>query len=181
MPGYSKLFGKTLALLADGFALGFVKDRDERKKILKDANEIWYSMDQKALKQLLQRAKLYGYIQKVKGKNNIEKINLTPGGRNYALKSKFYNLKLTPRKKWDKKWRMVLFDVPETEKKKRDALRRKLKNLGYLEFQKSVFIYPYPCENEINFVINFLDITDNVYYLETSIFPDKFFRSHFKI
>ena len=36
---------------------------------------------------------------------------------------------------------MVLFDIPETQKKIRDSLRKKLKKLGFLEFQKSVFIF----------------------------------------
>ena len=53
----------------------------------------------------------------------------------------------------DGEWRIVIFDIPEKFKKAREALRMKLKELGFLELQKSVFIFPYECEDEINFIV----------------------------
>ena len=50
---------------------------------------------------------------------------------------------------------MVIFDVPEKKKIIRDALRRKIQELGFQELQKSVFVYPYPCFKEIETVTNF--------------------------
>lgn len=52
-------------------------------------------------------------------------------------------------KKWDSKWFLVFFDVPETERSKRDYLRKFLKQLGFYQYQKSVYMFPYDCENEI--------------------------------
>ena len=48
------------------------------------------------------------------------------------------------KQKWDKKWRIVFFDVPEKKRNYRDYLRRILKTIGFNEFQKSTWIYPYP-------------------------------------
>ena len=45
------------------------------------------------------------------------------------------------------------FDIPERFKKAREALRNKLRELGFAKLQESVFIYPYECENEINFIV----------------------------
>jgi DNA-binding transcriptional regulator PaaX len=98
-----------------------------------------------------------------------------------ALRYQFNNLIIKRPQRWDKKWRIVLFDIPEEKRKIRDALRKKLKNLGFLEFQKSVFIFPYPCSNEINFVVNFFDIHNYVYYLEAPISSDFDFREYFKL
>ncbi len=45
--------------------------------------------------------------------------------------------------KWDKKWRIIFFDVPEKKRRYRDELRSMLKMIGFKEFQKSIWIYPY--------------------------------------
>jgi len=62
------------------------------------------------------------------------------------------------RKKWDGKWRIVVFDIPEKKKGVRNALRRKLKELGFYELQKSVFVFPYECGNEIEFIVEFFEL-----------------------
>ena len=55
--------------------------------------------------------------------------------------SKFYQTKSI---KWDGKWRIIFFDVPEKKRHYRDYLRTILKTIGFKEFQKSIWIYPYP-------------------------------------
>ena len=47
------------------------------------------------------------------------------------------------KQKWDKKWRIVFFDVPEKKRCYRDYLRTILKTVGFKEFQKSTWIFPY--------------------------------------
>ena len=61
-------------------------------------------------------------------------------------------------KKWNRCWYMVIFDIPERLRKGRDALRGKLLEIGFYEFQKSALIVPYECKNEVNFVIEFFDL-----------------------
>lgn len=46
-------------------------------------------------------------------------------------------------KKWDKKWRILIFDIPERKRKFRDNLRITLLNIGFRQLQKSVWIFPY--------------------------------------
>ncbi|MEK7118238.1 MAG: hypothetical protein AAB869_01380, partial [Patescibacteria group bacterium] len=53
---------------------------------------------------------------------------------------------------------VVMFDVPGNLKKVRDTLRLHFKNMGFYEFQKSVFVHPYPCKDEIEFIIEHYDI-----------------------
>jgi len=45
-------------------------------------------------------------------------------------------------KKWNGKWYLVIFDIPEKLKYKRDLLRQKLKQLGFGQLQQSVWISP---------------------------------------
>jgi len=55
-------------------------------------------------------------------------------------------------KKWDGRWFMVFFDVPEIEKQKREFLRKYLKKLGFYQYQKSVYIFPFECKKEVELI-----------------------------
>lgn len=58
-------------------------------------------------------------------------------------------LALKKKKKWSQKWFMVVFDIPEEEKNKREFLRGFLKQVGFFPYQKSIYVYPYECEKEV--------------------------------
>jgi len=52
---------------------------------------------------------------------------------------------------------MVFFYVPEKQRKSRDYLRLLLKKIGFLQYQKSVYIFPYEYESEINYIKKIVD------------------------
>ena len=181
MAGYGPLSAKVLGILANGFVLSLNRNKKCRFQLHQECDRLWHEIDRKELYHILRRFRLNGFVETIKKTNKVERIFLSKRGKMHWLKYQFHNLRLKKPKRWDKKWRMVLFDIPETQKKIRDALRLKLKNLRFLEFQKSVFIYPYSCKDEINFIINFYNIEENVYYLETPISPDDNFRKWFNL
>lgn len=92
-------------------------------------------------------------------------IILTAKGKSKALTYQLDEMEIKKPVKWDKKWRIVLFDVPENRKKLRDGLRVHLKNLGFCKLQKSVFAHPFDCEDEINYLIEFYDIRKFVRFI----------------
>ena len=55
-------------------------------------------------------------------------------------------IKLTKQKKWDGKWRVIIYDIKENRRGKRNILRDTLVHLGFTLIQKSAWVYPYPCE-----------------------------------
>jgi CRISPR-associated endonuclease Cas2 len=55
-------------------------------------------------------------------------------------------------KKWNGKWFLVFFDVPEVQKNKREYLRKFLIKMGFYQYQKSVYLFPYECEKEVNLI-----------------------------
>ena len=59
---------------------------------------------------------------------------------------------------------MVIFDVPKKKDKERRALSQKLKEIGFYPLQESVFIYPYDCRDETDFICEFLDVGNYVNY-----------------
>jgi len=75
-------------------------------------------------------------------------VELSPKGFK-KLKKLSAEIKIDRPKKWDKKWRMVIFDVPEKFRSSRNSLRFKLLSLGLIKIQKSVYVYPFPCTDEI--------------------------------
>jgi len=181
MKEYGILTGKVLGILASGFVLALSKDKKQRFQLHQKCDRLWHTIDRKQLYHVLRRFRLNGFVKIIKQANDVEKFYLSKEGEKRWLQYQLRNLKLKKSKHWDRKWRIVLFDIPEPRKKVRDALRRRLKNLGFFEFQKSVFIYPFSCRDEVNFVINFFNIEDNVFYLEAPISPDYNFRQHFNL
>lgn len=79
-------------------------------------------------------------------------IELTPKGFKRLLKYQIEEIRLKKPKIWDKKWRIVIFDIPDKKKVARNILRETLKRLGFIRLQESVFIYPFECKVEIDFI-----------------------------
>lgn len=50
-------------------------------------------------------------------------------------------------KRWDKKWRVLIFDIPDKRKGLRDRVRKTLVAIGFTRLQDSVWVYPYNCED----------------------------------
>lgn len=81
-----------------------------------------------------------------------EQYVLTETGKVRAMRYRLYSMKIAEQQKWDGLWRIVMFDIPEDKRSSRLAINLALKKLGCVQYQKSVFITPYPCAEEINFV-----------------------------
>lgn len=75
------------------------------------------------------------------------KIHLTKRGQKEILAYELGQKYLTKPKKWDKKWRLLIFDIPEKRKYIREKIRSVLRNFGFLRLQDSVWVYPYECSD----------------------------------
>ncbi len=91
-------------------------------------------------------------------------ISLTDKGEKVLLRFNYENIKIKERKIWDRNFRMVIFDIPERKRNARDSLREKLKELGLVKFNDSVWVYPYPCQKEIDFIANYWYIGKYVHF-----------------
>lgn len=92
-----------------------------------------------------------GYVERKKARNN--KVNesffhLTPKGKLSVLK--YLHLEKITHGRWDGRWRVVIFDIPESLKKWRGYLRYNLRDLGFVALQKSVYITPHPVTGELD-------------------------------
>lgn len=98
------------------------------------------------------------YVEVLEQNGQLVKIKINGKGIERIRKFDLDNLRIEPMKKWDKRWRLVLFDIPDTKKTAREALRRKLKELGFYRLQKSVFVCPWECVDEILFLRKMFEI-----------------------
>lgn len=75
-----------------------------------------------------------------------------------------------------------MFDVPERKKLARDILTTKLNELGFKRIQNSAYIFPYPCEDEIEFIASVYEIRPYVQVLRVDkISNSERLITHFKL
>jgi hypothetical protein len=137
--------------------------------LLKDKNYVsWKKFNQSLARQYIDRLEKRKLIKR-KSKDNQIIFGLTKKGENEFLKHGIDKIRLKENLKWDHKWRVVIFDISEPKKKARDALRDKFKKLGMFQLQKSVFVYPFDCKEEIDMVSDFFGVGNDILYLEAEI------------
>jgi DNA-binding transcriptional ArsR family regulator len=85
-------------------------------------------------------------------------FSLTEEGKKKARKYKIDDLKIEKPKQWDKKWRILIFDIESRHRAKREALRGKIKQLGLYQLQKSVWVSPYEFEKEMKLLRDFFGL-----------------------
>ena len=69
-------------------------------------------------------------------------VELTRKGKLNALLSKLAR-DFPKRKEWDRKWRIMIWDIPEDSRSQRNSIRWFVRNLGFYQLQQSVFITPH--------------------------------------
>lgn len=85
-------------------------------------------------------------------------VALTEKGKKEALLHTLQLGKSNKHKKWDGKWRIIMFDIPENKGAARRALNKVLKDINCFPYQKSVFVTPFECKKEIDFLGNYFGI-----------------------
>lgn len=110
------------------------------------------------------------YLEKVEDDAKT-RYQLTANGLE-LLYRKFPILKLQ-NKKFDGLFRVVVYDISETERKRRREMRQGLKKLGFIYLQQSVWISPYGWENELNELFSKLKVGDKVFVFKSSLTPER--------
>lgn len=120
---------------------------------------------------------------KIENRNHQVYISLTDQGRKMAGRFQIDSLKINKPKKWDKKWRIVIFDIAQLKNLQRNAFRGKLKELEFYPLQRSVWIHSFPCKDEIELLREFFGLSQKEIRLITAenIENDNFLREMFKL
>jgi len=90
---------------------------------------------------------------------------LTKEGEKVLRKWELADYSLRRPKKWDGKWRMIIFDIPEKKRKVRKQIATLFNQAGFYRLQDSVWIYPYDCEDVIGLLKTDLGIGKDLLYI----------------
>lgn len=144
-------------------------------------------------KKLLKRQKYYindsldrlvkrGFI-KIREKNGKKFASLTDDGKKKLFKIQAKGLLSQINKKWDDKYRVIIFDIKESEKFVREEIRFTLLQCGFVKLQNSVWVYPYPCEAIVHLLRMYLEVNpeDLIYMVVDTIENDSWLRKHFDL
>ena len=132
------------------------------------------------MRRTLKRLKKQRYVSIQEGTDGSVTVTITKQGMVRALTYQLETLNIQKPKTWDERWRVVIFDVPEKYKELRDTFRMRLRQMGLTQLQESVYVSPYPCFHEIEFLRELYGIAVTVRYLTVEkIEDDDFLRTHF--
>ncbi len=95
-------------------------------------------------------------------------MKITKKGQKRLKKLDFKNIKVVNPKVWDHLWRLVFYDIPEEYKSSRDVLTAKLRELGFFQLQRSIWIHPFPCREVIEQLTENYNVEKYVSYIETA-------------
>jgi CRISPR-associated endonuclease Cas2 len=142
---------RVLILLFGWMAIGLAYSPGRQWKILQAMGDEWEETNKQSFERSLRSLARKKLLIERKNKDGSVTFVLTKRGRKSAELCDLYggSLKFKKPGKWDKKWRVVMFDIPEKDRVFRGILREHLQEIGFFKLQQSVFVYPYPCEKQL--------------------------------
>ena len=118
----------------------FISPYEWRRRVLHGSKGRSYNSYKTSIYQLKKK----GLVEIIK-KGDGRFLRLTKKGELEVLLAK---AKMPVEGKWDGKWRLIIFDIPEDAKEIRDQFRGLLKKNNYHKLQGSVYANPYPLNRE---------------------------------
>ena len=152
-------------------------------QLLKYADSDWMIKrdPRRRLRETLSRMKRKGLIAfELRNGRNFPRLTAAGLAEARRLSLGMYAIKIPLR--WDKKWRVVIFDIPEKKKHMRDHVRRLVAGLGFYRLQDSVWAYPYDCEDVIALLkLNLKIGSELLYMIVDAIEYDRPLRVYFDL
>lgn len=134
----------------------------------------------RSLRRLVRR----GFVASVR-RGRVMHYRLTDRGRVYLMRCEHAHAAQERPKRWDGKWRILIFDIPEKQRHLRDMLRDRLVRLGFANIQKSVWLTPYPCDDVVRMLRVDLRYTGDIQAFTATSFLDRTaehrWRHHFDV
>ena len=89
-------------------------------------------------------------------------------GKRLLAREEIQNLHIQKLPQWNRKWYLILFDIPQSDSDARKALNRVLLRMGLAQYQQSVLIYPYPIKETVLLVCKFYKVSRYVSFITAS-------------
>ncbi|MBI2443513.1 MAG: hypothetical protein HYV40_06460 [Candidatus Levybacteria bacterium] len=148
---------------------------EEKKR--QDQKE-WAKYNQWRLKQVLRRMHKQKLVEIVE-EGGLPIVKIAEKGRKKILRYKLEDMQLD-QKRWDGKWRIVIYDIYSRKQQERKFFHLMLKQLRFYQLQRSVYLTPYPCRDEIEYIRQLSGLGSEVHVLTVDGLEDEqAYRSFF--
>ncbi|MBI3379434.1 hypothetical protein HY029_01620 [Candidatus Gottesmanbacteria bacterium] len=151
------------------------------KPFLMDENkyEAWKRFNIPYLKRTLERLEREKLVQ-IKDTKSHQIVEITQRGRRRILKYALDEIEIKKPKNWDRRWRLVSYDIPKKYTSLRKILREYITNWGFYSLHESVYLHAYPCEKQMEFLREYLGLGEyvrifSVYRIENDTLYRDFF------
>ena len=107
-------------------------------------------------------------------------LRITEEGKRFLRTADGGYTPISKPRRWDKKWRILIFDIREERRGLREKIRNTLISLGFKRLQDSVWVYPYDCEDLVALLkADFKIGKDLLYIIADEIENDAFLKEEF--
>ncbi|OHA91271.1 MAG: hypothetical protein A2758_02285 [Candidatus Zambryskibacteria bacterium RIFCSPHIGHO2_01_FULL_49_18] len=108
---------------------------------------------------------------------------LTNQGGKFLRRWELVDFKLKKPKRWDRKWRLIIYDIAERGKGKiRRQIFELFKIAGFYRLQNSIWVYPYDCEDVIGLLKTDFGVGKEILYIiADEIENDRYLRQYFEL
>lgn len=162
----------TASLIMPG--IGFLVKEYQKEKIKKDKKE-WEKFNLWRLRQVIKRLEKQKTVEIFDGI-----VRITEKGKQKLLQYDLERMEL--KRKTDGNWRLIVYDVSNLRKVQRDLFRSMLKRLNFLRLQESVYLTPFVCDDEIEYLKQIFCLNREVQILKLSgIEKEQVYRNYFGI
>ena len=152
-----------------------VKEADRNKR-----QKEWEKFNLWRLRQVIKRMQSSKLVE-VKEEKGVPIIKITHKGKQKLLRYKIDDMELD-QSNWDGKWRLIIYDVASTKRANSEIFRTMLTKLRFLKLQKSVYLTPFKCEDEIEYLRLLFGIGTEVQILKIgSLENETAYRRYFGI
>ncbi len=135
----------------------------------------------KVMDQTLRRLIKRGIVQMVVGPHGW-RVALTKRGMEEWFSYACGKRALKRPRRWDKKWRLLIFDIPERRGFLRRKIRRLLLDFGFVRLQDSVWVYPFECQEVLELLRAHHGIRHDALYVRVEhLDKDHRLKEHFKL
>jgi len=124
----------------------------ERKKWRQIKNSLYYLRSR-------------GAIEAIQMPDGSFTVTATATGKKIAEKYDLENMRIERPDRWDGYWRILSFDIPANKKLARQTLLGKLKDLGFIMLQKSIWIHPFDCQKELAVISKAFEVEPYVNFI----------------
>ncbi len=134
----------------------------------KPLKKFFASLDKREQERKLKQLTTYMRTQGLVRGSYEHGFELTKRGKKRAEQIDDNDIQIVTPERWDKTWRLLLFDIPEKHRDARLAFTQRIRRLGFQVLQQSVWIHPFPCEDEVKIICAKYGVETWVSYIETN-------------